>query len=389
VDTLAAPARTLSPQAVQPPPELLATVLAPLRRSDQRRTAEQFVSGLLTTEGRKTARRLASRCPDQAAQQRLHHFVNSSPWSWAELRAELARYVNRVAPAEAWVVHPLIIPKAGRHSVGVGRRVVPGIGAVNSQLAYGLWSCSQELTTPVTWRLDLSDGWLTDPARRREAGIPEPCGTGPRRTPAVAATLAPLREWDLAPHPIVLDARATAPDRLAELLAHLDRLGLPALLRIDGSTAVRPANTVAPGRTGTVDARHLLRSAPELRRTAPGGAISVTLLDVALPMAASRPEGPHDDTRGPDRTGLRLFAVWVRTGAPRIWLTSVPAADVQELLRLTAWPDRVAAATATERVGLRDFEGRTFPGWHRHMTLASIAHTALALTARPRRHAVA
>lgn len=27
-----------------------------------------------------------------------------------------------------------------------------------------------------------------------------------------------------------------------------------------------------------------------------------------------------------------------------------------------------------DRVGLRDFEGRSFPGWHRHMTLASVAH---------------
>jgi hypothetical protein len=378
----AASAQALLP-APEPLPDLIATVLAPLRRSDQRRTAEQFVSGLLTTKGRKTARRLASRCADPAAEQRLHHFVSSSPWSWAELRAELARYLDRVTPPEAWVVHPLVIPKTGRHSVGVGRRVVPGIGRVNGQLAYGLWSCSRRLTTPVAWRLDLSDGWLTDPSRRREAGIPEHCVTTVCPTSAIVRTLAPVREWDLAPRPVVMDARATAPNRLAELFDHLERLGLPALLRVDGSVPLRTRGTVAPGRPGAVAVRHLLNGAPQLRRAVPGGELSVALLDVALPTTGHRPRGPLDDTLGPDRGGVRLFAVWIRSGAPRYWLTDLPTAGPQDLLRLTTWPDRVAGAAAAEQVGLRDFEGRTFHGWHRHMTLASIAHASMALTSGP------
>lgn len=374
MDTLAGSVAAVSAQAPvprrEPLPELIATVLAPLRRSDQRRTAEQFVRGLLTTEGRKTARRLASHWADSATEQRLHHFVSSSPWSWAELRAELAGYLDRVAPAEAWVVHPLVIPKTGRHSVGVGRRVVPGVGAVNGQLAYGLWSCSRQVTTPVAWQLDLSDGWLTDPARRREAGIPEQYASVPCPTSPVARTLTPLREWDLAAHPVVLDARATAPNRLAELFDHLEQLGLPALFRIRGSVPVRTGGATAPGRAVAV--HHLLHAAPQLWRAVPGGELSVALLDVALPA-----------TDRPDRAGVRLFAVWFRAGSPRFWLTDLPVVGPRELLRLAGWSDRVAAATAAERVGLRDFEGRTFHGWHRHMTLASIAHASMALTAGP------
>jgi syndecan 1 len=30
-------------------------------------------------------------------------------------------------------------------------------------------------------------------------------------------------------------------------------------------------------------------------------------------------------------------------------------------------------------VGIQDFEGRSFQGWHRHATLASIAHAVRAL----------
>jgi SRSO17 transposase len=35
-----------------------------------------------------------------------------------------------------------------------------------------------------------------------------------------------------------------------------------------------------------------------------------------------------------------------------------------------------------EQVGVMDFEGRCFRGWHRHVTLASVAHAAAALTDR-------
>ncbi|CAM5640480.1 hypothetical protein SAURM35S_09798 [Streptomyces aurantiogriseus] len=37
-------------------------------------------------------------------------------------------------------------------------------------------------------------------------------------------------------------------------------------------------------------------------------------------------------------------------------------------------------ATVGDRVGLRDFEGRSFRGWHRHTTLAAVAHAASLLT---------
>jgi hypothetical protein len=54
---------------------------------------------------------------------------------------------------------------------------------------------------------------------------------------------------------------------------------------------------------------------------------------------------------------------------------------VRSLLRLTRLSARVEHDLAWQgrRVGLRDFEGRSFGGWHRHMTLASAAYAALLL----------
>jgi SRSO17 transposase len=36
-------------------------------------------------------------------------------------------------------------------------------------------------------------------------------------------------------------------------------------------------------------------------------------------------------------------------------------------------------ADIADRVGVRDYAGRSFAGWHRHMTLASAAHAAVVL----------
>nr|WP_039931935.1 hypothetical protein [Streptomyces viridochromogenes] len=38
------------------------------------------------------------------------------------------------------------------------------------------------------------------------------------------------------------------------------------------------------------------------------------------------------------------------------------------------------AAEISEQVGMRDFVGRSFTGWHRHMTLVSAAHAVQALS---------
>jgi hypothetical protein len=51
------------------------------------------------------------------------------------------------------------------------------------------------------------------------------------------------------------------------------------------------------------------------------------------------------------------------------------------LLRLTRLTQRVARdfTEIADRVGIRDFSGRSFVGWHRHVTLASAAHAVIAV----------
>ena len=61
---------------------------------------------------------------------------------------------------------------------------------------------------------------------------------------------------------------------------------------------------------------------------------------------------------------------------------AAPAALLQ-LAGLTAQVDRDCVEVADE-VGIRDYAGRSFNGWHRHATLASAAHAIAMLTDRSR-----
>ncbi|MFI1200427.1 hypothetical protein ACH4VR_13410 [Streptomyces sp. NPDC020883] len=64
-----------------------------------------------------------------------------------------------------------------------------------------------------------------------------------------------------------------------------------------------------------------------------------------------------------------------------LWLTDMTTADHAALLRLARLSRRVEryGVPRAERVGIRDFAGRSFAGWHRHATLASVAYAATEL----------
>src|SRR5690349_2280923 len=95
-------------------------LFAHLPRADQRRRADVYVKGLLTTPGKKTLRRIAaSVTPSPTAPQSLQQFVNDSGWPWRPVRAELATWITEHTAAHAWTLSPVVIPKRGALSAGV------------------------------------------------------------------------------------------------------------------------------------------------------------------------------------------------------------------------------------------------------------------------------
>ncbi len=45
----------------------------------------------------------------------------------------------------------------------------------------------------------------------------------------------------------------------------------------------------------------------------------------------------------------------------------------------TRWTVEICFAAAKQEVGLADYEVRSWTGWHRHITLALLAHAVLAV----------
>lgn len=92
--------------------ELCGVLFASLPRSDQRRKGAQYLRGLLGARGRKSIRNIATVVGGPAAEQSLHHFITSSTWDWGPVRQALAQHLARIAPPQAYVLRPMVVPKA-------------------------------------------------------------------------------------------------------------------------------------------------------------------------------------------------------------------------------------------------------------------------------------
>ncbi|WP_354598072.1 transposase [Streptomyces sp. JL1001] len=362
---------------------LSATLFSVFPRKDQRLKAEQYLRGLLHAEGRKSIRNIAGYIGGATAEQSLHHFISDSTWDWQPMRAALAAHLEQAAAPQAWVVRSLPIPKAGEHSVGVDRLLAPRPGQTfRGQQAFGVWFASEELSAPVNWRLLLPDQWLTDHERRERARIPEGLARESQEECATAVAIETAQHGDLARRPVLLDLRGSA---VRPALARLAAARMPVIGRIDPSCRLTVADRALPGfGAGPLPARQILESTKGLRRP-------VRWLDAArrrtsrTSLASGVRVSLLDPRTGRQRSML-LLGEWHDPQRPPagVWLTDMMNSPVGPLLRtakLTRRVDRDVAEVG-EKVGLRDFAGRSFHGWHRHITLVSAAHAATVLSTR-------
>ncbi|MET8629966.1 transposase [Kitasatospora sp. NPDC004669] len=351
-----------------------------LPRVDQRRWAHVYLRSMLSTPGRKSVRRLAAGAEDAPrVLQSLHQFINGSPWEWAPVRAELAQWTGQGLAARALVIDTAVLRKRGEHSCGVHRRFVPATGrSVTCQVGVGAFLATLEEAVPVDWRLLLPASWTEDAERRERTRIPDEVGRCSVARQALDLVDAVAASGS-APVPVVADFSGEGG---AEALVH----GL-GLRKRDFVVAVPGGLRVtAGGRSGVLPQRSgaAQPAATEARALLPGGRADaagqsavvsragqsrvVTVLGGTVGLAGA-PGGPRQ---------YRLFSV--RTpgsrGQARLWLTNLTHARPESLCDLTL--HHAVAQRTTARLeadfGLADFEGRSFPGWHHHMTMVSAAY---------------
>ncbi|MFI6283431.1 IS701 family transposase [Streptomyces sp. NPDC051018] len=366
--------------------EFAEEVFGHLPRADQRRWAAAYLRGLLTTPGKKSVRRLAAAVSSSpTASHSLQQFLNASPWDWAPVRAELAVLAGRRGPVRAWSVATAVVPKRGEHSVGVHKSFIPAAGRVlNCQQGVGLFFLTAGEALPVDWRLLLPKDWALDVQRRQRARIPPSVGHEPLSAYALdlidTATSAGPRPRP----PIVADL--SGPGDCADASALVNGLlarGQAFVVTVPGSLPVVPMDGRRAGGGPASGAREFLRRC-SLRHpatmTLSGRRGEPTLIRIASGVVRLPPSSRWEAVGVQDT--LRLFRA---QDSARIWATNLVHCGMDDLLGLARLQSRTAHALgdmATD-YGLLDFEGRSFPGWHHHMTLVSAAYAYGRLNAAP------
>jgi SRSO17 transposase len=368
-------------------------LFASFSRSDQRRWGEVYLRGLIGVSGRRSIRRISEQVVGWRADQCLQQFLNQSPWEWEPVRARLAQQVDAALRPKAWVVEEVVFPKCGASSVGVEKQYAQSMGRVlNCQLGLSVFLAGDDGSCPVNWRLLLPRSWDEDTARRAGAHLPERERHRSRWVHLLHAIDEMAADWDVIPAPVVVDAHHVP--QVEPLLAGLEKRGLSYLVRVADGTPVA-ASAAAPARNRTVgDVVAQSAGRTEVTVTWPGGAHGQPIRSRFVVALLPPPAGPVEfgqPARGPARQ-RRVLADWSpsRRRAKAVWLTNLNVSRLADLLGMIRLRRQTGdeLARLDEHSGLRHFEGRSFRGWHHHVTLVSAAHGYLLLDRLAARAAV-
>jgi SRSO17 transposase len=319
----------------------------------------------------------------------LQQFVNQSPWRWEPVRQALARRATPIRP-QAWVVQEVVFPKNGASSVGVARQYASSAGRVlNCQLGLAVLLASQDAACALNWRLMLPYSWNDDPRRRARTRLPDQERHRPRWQHIFESVDEMTSGWGLRPAPVVLDACA---GEAQQIMHGLTARGLPYVVKVPGHTPV--LQTAAYRRVLTADqlaARSVKRVIlPGQGRS--GSRAAVVQYSVAAVCESCLTTGAAQaTTRCPHARTRRVLAQWAPGGQrlSAVWLTNLTTACPHELVNLITMSMRArteVVPTLRNEFGLQDFEGRSFAGWHHHVTLVSAAHTLSTLRRIRKQH---
>ncbi|NGX05911.1 transposase [Mycobacteroides franklinii] len=351
-------------------------VLRSLPRCDQRAKGEDYVTGLLKVRGRKSARNMAASMGQsmgrEVSEQNLHHFVNSSTWDWWAVRRDLTSYLTSAYHAAAWVVTPMLIPKAGVHSVGVDRRYCPRAGrAVNGQLALSVWLAADGFAVPVSWRLHLSQPWLESTTKKSKTSIPEDYPLESVSGCALSSFQEFARVARPAKAPVIFDLLGASGADLAQVFGTLAHQ--VATTRVPSDLQLQVVDPAFAGYQGRVlPAAQIVQATKGSRRTEQyvyqGRRHLISIAKVQL----ADPAAPRS------RTPLTLVGMTPldhSRARTELWLTNDPEFSTSSQAHQVALADHVQQGYLhlANRMGMQDFAGRSFTGWHRHATLVSIA----------------
>ena len=357
-----------------------------VRSADTQDNARSYVHSLFLKGERKSMEPLARRVPDSGPD-RFQNFITYSPWDWEAVQE---RTIALMAPlfADPWGLIALddtAFPKQGSESVGVasqwcgtrGKTANCQVGVSAQYIQPGVLFSPDLSSFPLGMRLYLPKERAEDPAHREKCGVPPEIEFQEKWRIALGL-IERVRRLQVPHLAIVADADYGRSGEFRRQLRTWDEKYV---------LGVQPENCqvlpLGEGWRGQQGQMLTPRSCAEIARKVPPsqwqrvywstGADGPMYVEAIHIRAVVCEDGEPTDEE-----------VWVvferRDNETKAYLAwGVDDLTVQGHVRLIRgrWPIEQSYEQMKEELGLDHFEGRSWLGWHHHVTMVMMAYAFL------------
>jgi len=349
----------------------------------QRASFALYSTGLLNEGERKSMEPIAARAgstPQEVfrAHHRLMHFLSSAAWHDEPIRAYATSYaveaMQSQAPIKNWIIDDTGMLKQGEYSPGVQRQYSGSAGkTANCQIAVSLLLANGYSHVKTDVRLYLPETWDTDRERCRRAHIPDSIQYAPK--------------WALALDMIEHAVKSGVPQGV--VLADCDygnktvfrdtlsQLGLKYAVEIQSTTKIR--------RLGARDEPGERMAVCNIGRRLKKKFRSVTWrqgTNAVLRSRFARIRVLVDREDNVEREPEWLVVEWPEDepSPTKFVLSNLPkSTSCKQIVRTFKERWRVARSYQDIKgeLGFDHYEGRTFVGWHHHVTVVLVCYAFL------------
>lgn len=351
-----------------------------------------YVAGLLSSLDRKTCESVAVAATTDTAEpvvrtdgdqqvalgdvkrchQRILHSIGRANWNDTAVRDEAVRFALGSLPddesVEQLIVDDTGFIKKGAHSVGVKRQYTGSAGKkTNCQVGVSVVACTATSQFPVDFSLYLPHEWFTSEARVR-ARIPESVEF--KTKPELAAEMID-RILDTGLLPVCRVSADSDYGRSTEFRKALLSHGCPLAVGVRGDASAWSVDARG-SRRGPATSLEAIAERLKYRRVIWRNGTKGKMSGL---FGARRVVMKNGFDPGEQADPLWLVAEKAGEELKYYLVSGGPDANLKELIAVLKQRFRTERSyqDAKNEVGLADYQGRSFVGWHHHVTAAIAA----------------